>query len=150
MCWCVKYMTPGYQSCASCPGHFIPGRVGVGVGGGGGGGRWVGWGGGGGVFLWKWVGVCRPSQKYGPVRIPRLWKKSPSPLGYQTLKHANMRPIEIPDTFPQNWGIMWFQLTGGSDFRCLAGLCQGALCLWCTASGEDRKPNGKHYVGNVN
>ena len=29
---------------------------------------------GGGVF-WKLVGVCLPSQKLGPVRIPKLWRK---------------------------------------------------------------------------
>ena len=26
-------------------------------------------------FLWKWVGVCRPSEKFGPIRIPKLWRK---------------------------------------------------------------------------
>ena len=38
---------------------------------------------------------------------PKIWThtdtkmvKKTSPLGYQTLKHAHMRPIEIPDTFP--------------------------------------------------
>ena len=42
----------------------------------------------------------------GPTK-PKIWThtdtkivKKTSPLGYQTLKHAHMMPIEIPDTFP--------------------------------------------------
>ena len=41
---------------------------------------------------------------------------------------------------------MWFELHCGTDYWCLPGLCQGALSLWCTAGGEDGKPNRKHNI----
>ena len=119
--------------------------MGGGVGGGGDG--VGGWGGGWGLPLEVGRGV--------PTK-PTIWTHTGTkillkitPLGYQTLKDTHMRPIEIPEIlvtglFPQIWQIMWFELNRGTDCWCLAGLCQGALYLWCTASGEDRKPNRKH------
>ena len=40
-------------------------------------------------------GVCRPRQKFGPIRIPKFWRK-----WAENLKYAHMRPIEIPDAYP--------------------------------------------------
>ena len=120
------------------------------------------------------IKIQRLERGGGGATKPKIWThrdtkilKIVSPLGYQNLKYAPMRPIEIPfhrvwhkgdtghrisDTgfFPQNWGIMWFELIRGTDCRILAGLCQGALYLWYNASGEGRKPNRIHYVCNVN
>ena len=54
-----------------------------------------GGGGGGGLFfLWK-----KKIEKIWTHTVTKIVKKM-SPLGFQTLKHAHMRPIEIPDTFP--------------------------------------------------
>ena len=45
---------------------------------------------------------------------PKIWPETDtqivtSPLGCQTLKHAHMRPIEIPDAFPEiiSQGDLW-------------------------------------------
>ena len=56
--------------------------------------------GGGWVIPWKWVGAGVPTKRKiwthnTDTKIVKKLNKT-NPLGYQTLKHAHMRPIEIP------------------------------------------------------
>ena len=41
---------------------------------------------------------------------------------------------------------IWQEANCDTYYWCLPGLCQGAFSQWCTASGEDRKPNRKHNI----
>ena len=87
------------------------------------------------MLTWDPLRYQIPFHTYPPLLPPRLTMVTQEDIWYP---HTNFHP--------QNWWIMWFELHCGTDYWCLPGLCQSALSLWCSASGEDRKPNRKNKI----